>query len=64
MGRFLTPDEAAQTLKVQVTTVRRWLRDGTLRGSKLGRVWRIPETEIRRIEEGASPAVPGALKSP
>jgi acetyl-CoA synthetase len=49
MDSFLTPEETAQVLKVQVATVRRWLRDGTLQGRKLGRVWRIPHSELQKI---------------
>ena len=47
MAILFTVEEAAQILKVSEDTVRRWLRDGTLRGRKLGRVWRISEEEIR-----------------
>ena len=46
-GRMLTPEEVAERLAVTPNTVRGWLRDGTLKGVKLGkRVWRINENEI------------------
>jgi len=46
METYLTVEEMAKTLKVEVGTVRRWLRTGKLRGLKMDRVWRIPLTEI------------------
>lgn len=46
---LLTVDEAAVRLKVDVETVRRWLRSGQLRGLKLGRMWRIPESALSTL---------------
>jgi excisionase family DNA binding protein len=50
--RMLTVDEAAEQLRANPQTIRRWLRERKLRGvmpggKKLG--YRIPETEIRRL---------------
>ena len=46
-GRMLTPEEVAERLAVTPNTVRGWLRDGTLKGVKLGkRVWRINEDDL------------------
>ena len=45
--RMLTPEEVAKRLAVTPNTVRGWLRDGTLKGVKLGkRVWRIKENDL------------------
>jgi excisionase family DNA binding protein len=45
--RMLTPEEVAERLAVTPNTVRGWLREGTLRGVKLGkRVWRINENDL------------------
>jgi acetyl-CoA synthetase len=49
MENHLTVEETARSLKLTVDTVRRWLRDGTIHGRKLGRVWRIPESELQRL---------------
>jgi acetyl-CoA synthetase len=49
MENHFTVEEAARSLKLTVDTVRRWLRDGTIHGRKLGRVWRIPESELQRL---------------
>ena len=47
MDNYLTVEEMAHKLKVEVGTVRRWLRTGKLRGLKLDRVWRIPQNELK-----------------
>lgn len=41
-----TPEEAAEMLKLNPETVRRFLREGRLRGNLFGRVWRIPESSL------------------
>lgn len=43
---FLTPQEVSELLRVSVYTVRRWIKDGHLPAYKVGRGWRISETEI------------------
>ena len=56
MPEMLTVDEAAATLRVTAETVRRWLRDGRIRGVRLGgrkAGWRIPAGEVRRLLEPA-----------
>ncbi len=60
METLLTVEEAANALKVRVETVRRWLREGTLRGRKIGRIWRIAESELNRL--GTTEA--GAIAQP
>jgi excisionase family DNA binding protein len=44
----LTPDEAAKILKVSPQTIRRWLRDGSIKGTKVGggKLWRISQATI------------------
>jgi excisionase family DNA binding protein len=46
MARVFTVDEAAVYLRVTPYTVRKWLRRGRIRGSKMGRVYRIFESEL------------------
>lgn len=53
----LTVEEAAERLKLSHETIRRMLRDGRLKGGqpfskRAG--WRIPASEIERIERGAT----------
>lgn len=43
---WLTPAEVAERLKVNEQTIRKWLRDGELAGSLLGRVWRVSSDDV------------------
>ncbi len=55
--RLLSVGEVAQVLGVTVSAVRRWLLESKLIRVKLGRLVRIPESEIDRlIAEGMRPA--------
>ena len=49
--RWYTVKQVAKHLQVSAVTVRRWLRDGLLRGSRLpGKAgWRIPAGELERF---------------
>jgi excisionase family DNA binding protein len=49
---FLTPEELARALRVDPETVRRWLREGQVRGQKAGRLWRVPWEEGARLLGG------------
>ncbi len=43
---FLTPQEVSRLLRVSVYTVRRWIKEGHLPAYKIGRGWRIRESDI------------------
>ena len=43
---FLTPQEVSEVLRVSIYTVRRWINGGQLPAYKLGRVWRIRNTDF------------------
>ncbi len=43
---FLTPQEVSDLLRVSVYTVRRWIKEGNLPAYKVGRGWRIRESEV------------------
>jgi len=48
--KLLSPEEVAERLGVTPNTVRTWLRDGSLKGIKLGRkIWRVNETELQKF---------------
>lgn len=49
MDKFLTTDEAATRLKVHMTTVFRFIKDGTLPATKVGRSYRIKETDVEAL---------------
>jgi excisionase family DNA binding protein len=49
-GWLYTPDQVAALCQVTAETVRRWLRDGTLKGVQLPRnVWRVHEDHVRSL---------------
>lgn len=43
---FLTPQEVADTLKVSIFTVRRWIGQKELPAYKVGRGWRIARADF------------------
>lgn len=47
-----SPDEVAEKLGVTVGTVRRWLRTGELKATKVGRKWFVAKPELERIIQG------------
>lgn len=55
--RFLTIDEVAAHLKVTPACIRRWILVRKITIVKVGRLVRIPHSEVVRIiEEGLRPA--------
>ncbi len=46
---YLTTQEAAEYLKVNVATVRRWCTTGRLPAFRVGRQWRISRKQIDRF---------------
>jgi excisionase family DNA binding protein len=50
-----SPKEFAERMGVTVGTVRRWLRNGELRGTKISRTWLIPHAELDRVRRGGTP---------
>lgn len=49
--RLYTVEEAAEHLGVSMVTVGRWLRSGNLRGVKVGRAWRVPESALDEVAQ-------------
>ena len=51
--KLLTPEDAAARLQVSPSTVRKWLRNGAIKGTKLGggKLWRISESSIDEFIE-------------
>ena len=58
METYLTVEETAQTLKVSIDSVRRWLRSGKLRGNRYGGVWRVPASELHRTRRSSGAEQP------
>jgi DNA binding domain, excisionase family len=52
--RLLRPKEVCQRLGISYPTLARWVREGRIRAVRTaGGKYRIPESEVRRIAEGA-----------
>ena len=52
MEKLFTPQEVAQKLKIDMSTVYRWIREGRLKAVKIGHFWRISESELNRLLKG------------
>lgn len=52
--RILTPDQVAQVLQVHPFTILKFIKQGKLKASKLGRVYRIRESEVERFLDQAT----------
>ena len=51
--KLLTVENTAKVLLVKPTTVREWLKAGKLKGMKMGRLWRVRESELEAfLREG------------
>lgn len=48
---FMTPEEVGKVLKVSLSTVKRYLYNGELKGEKIGRQWRISRDALRDFFE-------------
>jgi excisionase family DNA binding protein len=51
MENLFTTAEASEYLKVSELTVRRYIKDGKLKSSKIGRLHRISESALREFVE-------------
>ncbi len=51
---FLTVEDAAQRLAVTPYTLREWLKAGHVRGAKIGRQWRVPESALAELAQGTN----------
>ena len=47
--RFYTPGQVAMLLQVRTITVHRWLREGKLKGFRIGRLWRISHYQLEEF---------------
>ena len=50
--QLLTPEEAAARLKISRLTLGDWLRSGKLNGVKVGRLWRVRESDLEAFLKG------------
>ncbi len=57
-SRLLTPQQFADRLSISRWTVYAWIAEGRVKSVKLGRLVRIPESEVERIvQEGIQEAI-------
>ncbi|RBP42207.1 helix-turn-helix domain-containing protein [Garciella nitratireducens] len=48
---WLTVEEVADMLRLNTVTIYRWLRTNKLRGIKLGKEWRIKDSDLQEFLE-------------
>ena len=48
-----TVKEFSRRIGVMPATIRQWLNSGELRGTKIGKTWLIPASELERIRNPA-----------
>ncbi len=59
--KLLTPPQVAQRLQVNERTVTQWLRNGNLRGFKIGKEWRVSSRDLEAfLEQSAN--VPASVE--
>ena len=58
MARILTVEQAAEKLQLTPKTTRKLLKEGKMPGRKVGRAWRVLETDIERWVGGEQQPVP------
>jgi excisionase family DNA binding protein len=49
------PEEVADLLKVSPETVRLWLKEGKLKGAKIGTTWRVKQEDIEAFLAAHTP---------
>ena len=62
MSRVFTVDQAAEYLHVTPYTIRKWLRKGKIPGRKIGRIYRILETELEMVLRASKDDFPEFLE--
>jgi excisionase family DNA binding protein len=49
LDKLYTTQEVSKILRVSLQTVGNWLRSGKIKGSKVGKGWRIKKSELERF---------------
>lgn len=63
--RFLTTEQVANILQVHPFTILKFLKEGKLKGVKLGRVYRIKESDVHEfLEERMTKGKTAKIKEP
>ncbi len=60
--KLLTPPQVARRLQVNERTVTQWLRNGNLRGFKIGKEWRVSPRDLKIFLEQSANVPAGAAR--
>jgi len=55
MIKLYLPQEVAEHLHLSARTIFEWLRSGKLKGIKVGRQWRVRETDLEAFLQAPTP---------
>jgi putative resolvase len=53
--RLYRTSEVAEILNVSVSAVKKWIKQGNIRAVRVGKLWMIPESEVKRFLHGVQP---------
>jgi excisionase family DNA binding protein len=56
--RLFTADEVAERLGMSRYTIGEWLRSGRLKGRRIGRFWRVKESDLQAFIDDPPPLQP------
>ena len=51
MDRIYSTEETAEILQLHINTVRRYIKEGALRASKVGKAYRVQEKDLQAFVE-------------
>lgn len=54
LNKFYSVDEIAELIKIHPKTVQRYIREGKLKASKVGKSWRVTGHDLSTFTEGSS----------
>ncbi|MFD2926291.1 helix-turn-helix domain-containing protein [Halobacillus naozhouensis] len=54
MSKMLTIDDLCEILQLRPNTIRNYLKEGKIRGSKFGREWRVKQEDLDKFIEDNS----------
>lgn len=54
LDKFYSVDEIAEMLKIHPKTIQRYIREGKLKASKVGKSWRVSGHDLSTFTEGSS----------
>jgi len=49
MEKVYTPEQVAEILQISRYTVMEWLRNGKLKGIRIGKLWRVRESDLKEF---------------